>query len=372
MGHAQGTGHAQRVHLQPPHQHGMRAQGQGFENIGAAANAAVQQHWVVGAHRSADGRQHLQGGGGAVEAAAAVVGHDHARHAPGLHLACIVWVHHALDPHGQAGLLHQPLQVCPGGGVVHGTLEHAAVPGLQRQGGGRCVVAQVLGHTVGRHAEARLQRAPAGGLDGRVHRHDDGAVACGLGAPNQVERGCAVGLKVQLKPARRGGVARLGNRFQRGGRQRAGHQAGVGCSGRAGGFDLAVGVCQFLKSDRGQRHRVGPRLACHHGAHVAMAHIAQRSRQHAPLGKCLQVGRHGKVVAAATGDVGMVRRRHEARRQQLVVERVAHFGGNVRRRRLGRRRGVKEGRGHHQQACRAEPGIGSERGRQNHRRHHRS
>ena len=327
VGHAQRTRHGQGVHLQAADEHGVGAQCQGLEGVGAAAHAAVQQHGVALAHGGAHGGQAMQGRGCPVQAAPAVVGDDEAGRAHRLQRAGVVGVHDALDPYGQAGLAQQPAQVVPGRGVAHGALEDAAVVRAQSGRRGRWVGRQVGGRAVGGHHKTRLQRAAAGQLDAGVQREHDGAVARGLGAAQQGERVFSLGLQVQLEPARGAGGTR--DRLQRARRQRAGHQAGARGLGGAGGGDFCLGVGQALVRHRGQQQRVGQVQPTQREPRVAAAHVAQQARHDGPGGEGGAVGGHRAVPAAAAGHIGKTARVHVLGREPFVVDGVPDACGNM-------------------------------------------
>src|SRR5688572_14404631 len=58
-------------------EHRLRAERARFQDVHAAAHAAVEQHGHAVAYRARDRRQRIEGRGGAIELASAVVGHDH-------------------------------------------------------------------------------------------------------------------------------------------------------------------------------------------------------------------------------------------------------------------------------------------------------
>jgi hypothetical protein len=70
----------QTVHVRAADQHCLRAEGERLDDVGAAADAAVEQHGQARADGLGNGRQRVEGGDRAIELPAAVVRHDYAIH----------------------------------------------------------------------------------------------------------------------------------------------------------------------------------------------------------------------------------------------------------------------------------------------------
>ena len=209
----------------------------------------------------------------------------------------------ALDHQGQAGLIAQPAQVVPSGCLL-GQRRAEQDGALQRAGvlRGRHA-AQVGGLHPGRQGEARA-------LDAGVHRPDQGGVAGGFGAAHQLQAVLAVGLQVELEPARcalaqflRGLVGGGGNGFQRVAGQGADHHAGLQRHGGLDGGQLARRVHQLLVGHGRQQQRAVQRLAQQRAAGVGLLQLRQRLGQQAQLVEGGAVVGQGQALVRAPLDV---------------------------------------------------------------------
>ena len=129
-----------------------------------------------------------------------MIGHDETR-GPALHeQARIVGVEHALHPYRQRRRAEQRVEIVPTGRARHHAAQQYAFArrrGDVRRGGIGC---EIGGNAVRRHISGTLG-GEARRLQGRIERHNDGAIAGRRGAADEVGIGGPVRLKVELEPA---------------------------------------------------------------------------------------------------------------------------------------------------------------------------
>ena len=108
-------------------EHGLGAQGQGLHDIGAAADAAVEQDGGLVAHLGDDAGQHVDRGDGDIKVTAAVVGDHDAVRAAFHGDAGILRVHDALHDQRAGPAVAQAVHVVPREvfGVLHAVAERA-------------------------------------------------------------------------------------------------------------------------------------------------------------------------------------------------------------------------------------------------------
>ena len=181
----------------PADHHGVGAESDGLEHVGAAPQPAIDDERQRVAHGSAHEGQRLRGGRRGVERAAAVVADDEARHAQRLRLARIQRVQHAFQPHRQPRMRLQPGHVVPSGCV-------RGLTGAERiwRRVGHVRIAQMHGMHIGWQGEVGAPFAVAHALHRGIHREDDGFEASGFRPLHQRAVETPVGLPVQLKPQR--------------------------------------------------------------------------------------------------------------------------------------------------------------------------
>ena len=197
---------AEAVDVGPPVEDRGGAQRHGLDHVGAGAHARVEQDRDGAADRLEHPRQRVERRDGAVDLAAAVVGHDDAVHS-GLHRgAGVVGVQDALEHDGQRGLVPQPGEVVPGQRRVAEDArpaEHLVeVLGVGAQRGGEGRVGEVVGDA---HAlkEREVGRVEVGGpppQHERVERDDEGRVPGGLGPAHERRGHLALVRPVELVP----------------------------------------------------------------------------------------------------------------------------------------------------------------------------
>ena len=243
-------------------QDGAGAQGEGLEDVGAAADAAVDVDLDPVADRGGDLGEGVGGGDGGVELAAAVVG-DHHPGGAGVHAGDrVVGAQDPLDHDREAGAVGQPGDDVGGEGGVelaglgeHVDVQLALAGGPDRRGVG--------GLEAGRQPEPVAEVAQAVAEQGHVDGQDQRPVAGGGGPCDQVGRPAAVADHVDLEPADGVGGGRRHLLDRHGGLGRE-HVQGAG-RGRPGGRGgLAVGVDHAVVG-HGRDHQRGRDLAAEQG-----------------------------------------------------------------------------------------------------------
>ena len=350
------AGDGQAVDVGPADRHRVRAARHGLDDVGAVADAGVEQQCRLRADRLADRHEGVEGADRPVDLAAAVVGH-HDRVDTGIErLPGIVGVQNTLEDDRQPRPVPQGRQVVPAQCRVGERVEER-LHGSAGLGG-----AQVLprrARVVARHLEQR-QRRLRGDLDGS---------GIGIGVRGRTRRGLALDpLGDQLPETRVRGVLRYpdaaGERQRtevevprppaegggvEGDHQRAGvdrlgpgdeavdqllvaapvqlepagavlHRRGRGLHGRGalrgedvrqsasrGGpadHDVGVATDESGGADRGHQDGRGERLPEHRGGDVAPGGVAEHARHQSPAVECLAVGGHRLPRAGASVDVG--------------------------------------------------------------------
>ena len=155
-----------------------------------------------------------------------------------------------------------------------------------------------------------IGQGKARAFDAGIHRPDNRRVASRFGAAQQLQAVGAVGLQIQLKPARCtlahfcfSGLACLGNVFQRATRQGAHHHASLQGHGCAHGGDFALWVHQTLVSHRCEQDGAGQRVPQQFSARVGTLHIRQRTGQQPQVIERRAVVRQRQILVGSTLDV---------------------------------------------------------------------
>src|SRR5262245_12192164 len=319
-------------------QHGLGAQGKRLEDIGASADAAIEQDRYSSRDGFHDAGQGIQRGNRPIQLPAAVVGNDDAVHAVLDRTLRIVRVQDAFEQDRQAGVLPQECQVIPceagiGVDLAEGfdrldemTLWLAADDLLEHR------IAKVVRQTLAlKEGQIRvLHIAFAPGEQKRIERYNQRAVAGPLGPLHEADYEIGIVGPVKLKPARRVGHLR-GHFLHRVRRDSAEHKRHPERPGRAVNGQLALLVQYALHADgREQDGRREP-LTQQLDAQVPLGHVPQIARHDAPAPKRLAIGAHRVLPARPAGQV--VERLRLQLLPGLLFERI---GRNRRRRCLAR------------------------------------
>ena len=295
------------MHIGPADQCGPGPEGQGLQHIGAAADAAIDQHGQVLPDSIDDAWQHLCRGGNGVERAAAVVGDDEGIDVQAQSLSGVGRVQHALEDHGQMCLGLQPGDVIPGGGVVEHVVKEGAATRLQEASGRRLQAGQIDGLDAFGHLEMRAAFTIACTAGRCVHGDDQGFVAGGLGAAHELQGEAAIMLDVKLQPQwaavwiTMDGVR---NVLQRHACLRAQYQTRLLCGRGIGCGQFAVGVHHLLVGHRGQQHGPGQGAPQQLAAGVASGQRPQHAWVELQVSPCALVGAQRVFIRCAAVQVG--------------------------------------------------------------------
>ena len=208
VGHAERARHRQRIQLQAPDHHGVGAQRQRLEDVGAAADAAVEQQREV-ARRRRRGWPAAHPGWPARRRGRARRGWTPrcrprpSRSAGARRPGCSTPLTHTGRAVSPAARPDRPSSARP---PWRPGRCGCRPPASSRRPAAACG-ARLARHAIGRHAETGAQRAAARRLDDGIEGDDDGADAGRFGAPQQRQRGGAAGLKIQLEPVAPGALA---------------------------------------------------------------------------------------------------------------------------------------------------------------------
>ena len=270
---------------------------QGAQDVLAAADAAVHPHFDIVSDGGNDTGQGADGGGGAVELAAAVVGyHDGGRAA--FHGGFGVFrLHNAFDDEFAAPFVFDAGHVVPaqagvelfgrpggeGAHVAHAFnvafdvaeaaplgVEHAQAPfGL----GGE--VEQVHQGGLGRGGEAVFDVFMALAEHLQIGGEHEGGALGGFGAADEVAHEFAVAHHIKLKPE---GIGAVGGHVFDGADAHGGEDIGhAEFGGGAGGEDFAVGMLHAGEADGGEGERHFHGLPDHFALEAAVLHIHQHA-----------------------------------------------------------------------------------------------
>src|ERR1019366_5755250 len=110
------TGSGEAIGVGASAEHGTGAEAQGFDDVGAAANASVHENFGLPADGFHDLRQNAQRRGKAIELASAMIGNGNSRGAFVDGAARIVSSEHAFDDDRAAPQFANPIEVAPGHG----------------------------------------------------------------------------------------------------------------------------------------------------------------------------------------------------------------------------------------------------------------
>ncbi len=297
-------------HVRTPEADRVGAERERLEDVGAGADAAVEQHGELVAHRLAHARQRVERADRAVDLATAVVGDDQPVDAGVEREPRVLGVEDALEHDRQLGLLAQPCKVGPGDARVGELVGPVADRGtgvllgrlLERSA--EHGIAEVVGHALAFQERqirvAQIARAPA--EQPRVERDHDRLVAGVARTRHEARRQIPIPRPVQLIPAA-GRAHRLGDVLDRmrGGRAEDRREAVRGR--RARHRQLAFGMHDRLHAHGREQHGRGHRGAEHGRAEIPDGDVAQHPRHDLPALERAQVGGHRQLGAGAAGDV---------------------------------------------------------------------
>ena len=296
------------------------AHAQRLDDVGAAAEAGVDQHRHVAGDRD-DLRQRLDGGRPAVLGAPAMVRHDDGVDAVLAGQLRVLPGDDALDHHLHLGDVADPLDVVP----AHGGRQHVCHPGeietlesrpsLEVGGDARTIVALVaLPGVEACHAGLGLGEPCGTAID--RHRHSD--TARPLGAPHMVGRDLEIVGGIELKPDR--GAARLGHVLDRG-RALVGQQHQVVSElCRVGDRGLPVGVKGLVTAGRTEHDRGWIFVPEQFKAGVRLADVDQAPRAQDEFLEALAIGAQGLLLVGTSRHKAEMRRRHVLGHHRLEVE----------------------------------------------------
>jgi hypothetical protein len=298
------------------------AQTQGLDDVGGAAHAAVDVDLdailqAAFAEHGHDLGEHLDGGAGKVELAAAVVGEDDAVDAGVDGAQHVLDALHALEDDGHARDGEEPGEVGPGEGGVDeggdgaggalGAVDGAAAGGLH------------VGARVGEFgAHVFLAAAELGGVDG-----DEEALAAAVfGVLDDLLGDVAVLVDVELEPLDLAGLGSVDDLVEGARGQGGDHLDDVVFVGAAGQDDFAFGVAEFAQGGGGDVEGHVDFGAEHSGGGVDFFHVDE----HAWAEPDLVVGRvvfaHGDLVVGTGGVVGPCCLFHDAAGHRFEIHEV--------------------------------------------------
>lgn len=306
----------ERVQCRPPDEDGAGAEGQRGEDVGAGADAAVEEDRDASAHGGHHLGQRLQRGRYAVELAAPVVGDDDAGDARPHRCLGVRGRQDALGQHREPAHRSQPGHEGPVQAAVEGQ------PAVRSRGGaaGRRRTGQVGRGDVGgdREPVAQVAQPTAGerGVDGE-HQRLVAAVARPAG---QVQGGAVVAEAVQLEPQRCArGVRHL---FEGPAREGAHDEREAEGARGGGGARFAVGVGEFVVGHRRDAHRRRPPGAQQFHGGVRLVDAGQRPGPQPHGVEDGLVGGEGPLPSGTSGDeVPHLGGQSPAREPGEVVER---------------------------------------------------
>ena len=309
------------------------AEGQAFEDVRAATDAAIDEHRDPALHRRHDFRHAVDRRPQGLLVATAVVGDDE-RVRPVLQREPrVVGGDDALGEQLPPDLLAQPVE--PRHRLVRrlqGRDPSHVEPGKQRRLEphvmGVVLVAGATVAAVGAHrAQQRLVDAMRRAC---VERHDDGRAARALGAPDEAERDLPVIGRIQLLPG--GGIGGADDLRQRAGGAAAEHLARPARARGARDRDFALGKERAHAGHRRQVQRARPALAENLQGRVQVRLVGEAPRVDLVVIEGGVIAHHGQIVVDAGGDVGVMRRGQGGARQRLEVHDVEHLVGGGERR----------------------------------------
>ncbi len=333
------AGDAEAVEAGAPDHHRPRAEGAGHDQVGPPADAPVDQDLERVAHRVDRVLEQVEGGGRAVELAAAVVREHQTRETLGRGEAGVLDRTDALQHDGEVGQAAQPVEVPPREARVELRVHEVRQRHRRARGAPRHVRERDrpaaeegprprgMADPVDDRAQpdGRRQREPAAHVSlaapehRRVHGDQQRLVPLGDRPLDHVPHEPAVAPHVDLEPLR--SRADRGHLLDAPGPER---RQGVGqppLRRGAGRGELAVGVGDAGEPDRRQRQRGRDRPAEQGRGEIDLGHVAQHARRELDVPPCGGVGRQRDLVLRRAVDVVEdARREPSAGRGAQVVD----------------------------------------------------
>ncbi len=290
-----------------PGQRRAGAEREGLDDVGAAPDAAVDEHLDAAVDRLDHLGQDVDRRRDPVELAPAVVGDDDPRGAVLAREHGVLAGQHALDEQRHAGFAGDSLEVVPRerrrDHLEHLLRRHASAPERRDVD---------VRWDRERRAEVALA-VPAHRCVDRQQKRAIAAVAC-LG--DQLARHALVSKHVELEPARPAHGRHVGRRGRR--ERREAHDCARGAR-RACSRDLAVGMREALEGDRRDEQWHRDVLPEHRGRSGARLDVDQHARAQYPPAVRLDVVAKRQLVAGTARVVPVRTRLEPLRGEPLVV-----------------------------------------------------
>ena len=290
-----------------------RAERERFEDVRAAANAAVEEHGNAAVDLADDGGQRVKAGDRAIDLAATVIRNDQAIDAGVESKRRIVRVQNAFQKNGQAGVLAKKREILPGersvgeksgpdldgsSGILFGRLrQKSAENGIAE------IVGDALAENEGKVSVLEVAFAPSehAGVEG----DDERLITCAFGALEHAGREFGIFAPIQLKPqwnVLRFG-ADLGDFFNGAAGCGAENEGQSKRSSGASGGEFGIGMNDALNADGTEQDGSGKLRAKELDAQIAVRNIAQHARDDAPAIERFAVGADSIFATGATGDI---------------------------------------------------------------------